>query len=73
MRYRVVNTEQFHAALDAQLTYFTEQGAPERRVGKCSCWGFGMEPASVIRRLGACSEVRPEGRSISRMISRHAR
>jgi hypothetical protein len=32
VRYRVVYTEQFHAALDAQLTYFTEQGAPETRI-----------------------------------------
>jgi hypothetical protein len=32
MSYEVVYTEQFHAALDAQLIYFAEQGAPESRI-----------------------------------------
>ena len=32
MTYQVVYTEQFHSAIDAQLTYFAEQGAPESRV-----------------------------------------
>jgi hypothetical protein len=32
MTYRVVYTEQFHEALDAQLAYFAQQGASETRV-----------------------------------------
>jgi hypothetical protein len=32
MSYQVVYTEQFHAALDAQLIYFAEQGAPDSRI-----------------------------------------
>lgn len=32
MSYEVVYTEQFHEALDAQLSYFEEQGAPEARI-----------------------------------------
>lgn len=32
MSYEVVYTEQFHEALDAQLTYLEEQGAPESRI-----------------------------------------
>ena len=32
MRYRVLYTDQFHEALDAQISYFMDQGAPETRV-----------------------------------------
>lgn len=32
MSYRVLYTDQFHEALEAQLSYFTEQATPELRV-----------------------------------------
>lgn len=32
MTYRVLYTETFHEGLDAQLAWFSEQGAPESRI-----------------------------------------